>query len=71
MRAIPRAKRLASLSIAFPDGFSDLEALAAGASLPKRAACRWVERFLRHPFLRPAAECFFALYFALSELRRR
>lgn len=71
VRSIPRAKRLASLSIAFPDGFSDLEALAAGASFTKRIACRWVERFLRHPFLRPAAERFFALYFALSKLRRR
>ena len=71
VRSIPRAKRLASLSIAFPDGVSDLEALAAGASFTKRIACRWVERFLRHPFLRPAAERFFALYFALSKLRRR
>lgn len=71
VHAIPRAKRLASLSLAFPDGFSDLEALAAGASRPKRSACRWVERFVRHPFLRPAAEYFFALYFALSKLRHR
>lgn len=71
IRTIPRASRVETLEILFRDGFSGLEALAAGSSPAKRAACRWVERFVRHPALRPAAEAFFRVYFALAEARRR
>lgn len=71
VRAVPRQRRLETLEALFRDGFSDLEALATGASRAKRSACRWVERFVRHPALRPLAERFFALYFALSEKRAR
>jgi glycosyltransferase involved in cell wall biosynthesis len=71
VRDLPRRRRAETLEILFRDGFSGLESLAAGASAPKRAACRWVERFVRHPALRPAAEAFFRVYFALAESRRR
>lgn len=71
VRAIPRRKRVATLQTLFRDGFGDLDALAAGASRTKRSAYRWVVRFVRHPFLRPAAERFFALYLSLSGRRAR
>ncbi len=69
LRNIPRRVRAETLGVVFRDGPGDLFALAAGGSLAKRTACRWVWRFARHPALRPAAESFFKLYFALSRRR--
>lgn len=70
IRSLPRQLRAETLAALFRDGPADLFSLAAGASAAKRAACRWVWRFARHPALRPVAERFFALYFALSMRRK-
>ena len=69
IRPVPRRKRVETLGILFRNGFGDFRALAARASQAKRLACRWVELFVRHPLLRPAAEAFIALYFALSQIK--
>ena len=66
VRAIPRAERLETLAIVFPDGFGDFDTLLRSASCARRLAARAVKAFLRRPALRGLAEEFFAwLYFPL------
>ena len=68
---IPRARRLETLRELFSGGFGDFDALMAGSPLARRIAAAWMMLFVGHPLLRPLAEWFFRLYFALSQSENR
>ena len=68
--AIPRARRLDTLRAVFASGFGDFSRLMAYAPLAKRLGGWWVRMFVRHAFLRPAAEWFFKAYFRMGSARR-
>ena len=71
VRDIPRAERLKTLNTIFAEGFADFDALQRAATRPRRIAGWWVKAFVRHPWLRPAAECFIArIYFPLTNRRK-
>jgi glycosyltransferase involved in cell wall biosynthesis len=70
LRAIPRPRRLETLSAVFSGDFRDFDALLAGASRPKRLAGAWVRAFVARPALRGAAELFFRAYFSLADAKR-
>jgi glycosyltransferase involved in cell wall biosynthesis len=69
---IPRQYRRETLAKAFPEGFRDLDELAAAATLPRKAAAAFAKLFLRHPSAAWLAEAFFVhLYAPLTALRDR
>ncbi|MBQ9336018.1 MAG: glycosyltransferase [Lentisphaeria bacterium] len=71
VKSIPREERLATLKVVFAEGFADFNALLRAATWKRRIAGWWVKMFVRHRFMRPAAEMFFGrLYFPLNELRK-
>ena len=70
LRTIPRAQRLETLGMMFPDGFGDLNELSRYAPRSKRIAVMWMRIFVRRPLLRPAAEWFFRCYFHLAGAKR-
>ena len=69
VRAIPRARRLETLSAVFSGGFGDFDALLAAAPRAKRLAGAWVKAFVARPVLRGAAELFFRAYFRLADAK--
>ena len=68
MSAIKRERRLETLKTLFAGGFGDLDKLLASATPAKRIAGWWVRAFVEKPAMRGAAELFFRLYFAASEI---
>ncbi len=70
VKRIPRQKRLETLQAVFSDGFDDFSLLLKEASFPKRFAGWWVNTFVKHPSLRAMSECFFKVYFAMSNVRK-
>ena len=71
LREIPRSRRLETLEIMFEGGFADFEQLVSHANFAKRLAGRWTIVFVRHAWLRWAAELFFRVFFAASNRKRR
>lgn len=67
IKQIPRSLRLETLKSLFSDGFGDFNALLSSATFSRRLQGWWVRAFVKHAFLRSAAEAFFKVYFALSK----
>ena len=70
VKLIPRSRRMETLNILFPEGFADFNTLLKSASVRRRLAGWWVRAFVKRPWLRKAAELFFAAYFTLSNKKR-
>ena len=69
VRSVPRADRLNTLKLIFPDGFADFDALLQVGTRRRRIAGWWVKFFVRHPALGWLSELFFTCgYFPLLKL---
>ena len=66
LRAIPREKRMETLSVLFENGTGDFELLAQYVPCSTRMAMSWIRMFVKHPACRGMVELLFKLYFALS-----
>ena len=65
LRAIPREKRMETLSVLFENGTGDFELLSRDVSFPTWLAMLWIRVFVKHPACRGTIEFLFKLYFAL------
>ena len=65
LMAIPREKRVETLSILFENGIGDFELLARYVPCSTRLAMHWIKVFAKHPACRGTIEFLIKLYFAL------
>ncbi len=66
LRAVPRAKRVETLSMLFENGTGDFKLLAQYAPCRTRMTMSWILMFVKHPACRGFVELLFKLHFWLS-----